>query len=138
MAENKTKPTAARVGAFLKTLKDTRVRADCETIIGIMRAVSRLEPVTWGSSIIGFGSYHYVYESGREGDNLIVGFSPRKQNIALYLRGGLDPLKDDLAKLGAHTTGKGCLYIKSMKDVDAAVLKRIVAKAYKGATSEDA
>ena len=130
MAENKTKATSSNVTAFLKKIKDPQVRSDCNAIIEIMGSVSKQKPVMWGSAIVGFGTYHYVYESGREGDILIVGFSPRKGNIALYLKGGLEPLKEELAKLGKHSTGKGCLYIKSMKDIDAAVLKKIVAKSY--------
>jgi len=85
----------------------------------------------WGSAIIGFGTRHYVYESGREGDTMIVGFSPRKQAIALYLAGGLAPLEQELAALGEHTTGKGCLYIKSLDKVNLPVLKRILAKSYR-------
>lgn len=85
----------------------------------------------WGSSIIGFGTYHYVYESGREGDMVIIGFSPRKQNISVYLKGGLDQLKDELSELGKHKTGKGCLYIKTLKDINTAVLKKIFSKAWK-------
>src|SRR5262245_21794056 len=114
MAENKTKATKDSVPAFLKKIEDRQVREDCNTIIVMMESISKLKPVMWGSAIIGFGSYHYVYESGREGDSVIVGLSPRKQNLTLYLRGGLEPLKDELAKLGKYTTGKGCLYIKSL------------------------
>jgi len=133
MAENKTKPTASSVSAFLNKIKDAKLRNDCKAIIEIMESISRLKPVMWGSSIIGFGTYHYVYESGREGDTVIVGFAPRKQNIALYLKGGLDPIRDELAKLGKFTTGKGCLYIKSLSEVDTAVLKKLLAKVYKNA-----
>ena len=100
-------------------------------LLGMMESVSRTKPVMWGSSIIGFGSYHYVYESGREGDTILIGFSPRKQNISIYLTGGLDPLKDELSELGKHKTGKGCLYIKSLKDINAAVLKKMLSKAFK-------
>jgi hypothetical protein len=135
MTENKTKPTTTSVTAFVNRIKDPMVRSDCKTLIEIMESVSKLKPVMWGSSIIGFGTYHYVYESGREGDSIIVGFSPRKQNIALYLKGGLDPLKDELARLGKYKTGKGCLYIKSMNDVDSSVLRKIIAKAYRSAKS---
>jgi len=133
MTENKTKPTAGSVSAFLNKIKDTKLKNDCKTIIEIMESVSNLKPVMWGSAIIGFGTYHYVYESGREGDTVIVGFSPRKQNIALYLKGGLDPIRDELSKLGKHTTGKGCLYIKSLSDVNVAVLRRLLSKVYKSA-----
>ena len=133
MPENKTKPTATTVDSFLKKLGDPRLRKDCETLIALMASVSKLQPVMWGSAIIGFGTRHYVYESGREGDTMILGFSPRKQAIALYLAGGLDPLAEELAKLGKHTTGKGCLYIKSLEDVDVGVLKKALAKSYRSA-----
>jgi uncharacterized protein YdhG (YjbR/CyaY superfamily) len=96
-----------------------------------MESISKEKPVMWGSAIIGFGTRHYVYESGREGDTMIVGFSPRKQAIALYLAGGLEPLQAELSKLGKHETGKGCLYIKSLSDVDTNVLKKILTKSYK-------
>jgi hypothetical protein len=131
MAENKTKPTATAVGAFLKKIKEPQLQKDCSTIIEIMKSISKLDPVMWGSAIIGFGTRHYVYDSGREGDTMIVGFSPRKQAIALYLAGGLEPLRGELLKLGKHDTGKGCLYIKSMADVDITVLRKILTKSYK-------
>jgi len=85
----------------------------------------------WGSAIIGFGTYHYIYESGREGDSLLIGFSPRKQNISIYLAGGLSKVEDELRVLGKYKTGKGCLYIKSLGDVNAEVLRKILAKALK-------
>jgi hypothetical protein len=131
MSDNKTKPTAITVSSFLKKVADPQLRKDCDSIIEIMETVSKLKPVMWGTAIIGFGTRHYVYESGREGDTMIVGFSPRKQAIALYLAGGLEPLRDELLKLGKHDTGKGCLYIKSLKDVDLSILKKILTKSYK-------
>ena len=131
MAENKTKPTSANVTAFLKKIKDAQSRDDCLAMIEMMRSASKSEPVMWGSSIIGFGIRHYVYESGREGDTVVIGFAPRKQNIAIYLTGGISKLTDELSKLGKHETGKGCLYIKSLEDVNTPVLKKIFAKAYK-------
>lgn len=131
MSDNKTKPTAFTVSSFLKKISDPQLRKDCESIIEIMEAVSKLKPVMWGTAIIGFGTRHYVYESGREGDTMIVGFSPRKQAIALYLAGGLEPLRDELSKLGKHDAGKGCLYIKSLNDVDTSILKKILTKSYK-------
>ena len=131
MAENKTKPTTSTVNSFLKKIKDSQLRNDCDTLIEIMESVSKLKPVMWGSAIIGFGTQHYVYESGREGDTMIVGFSPRSQAIALYLAGGLSPLQDELSKLGKHSTGKGCLYIKSLNDVNIPTLKKILTKSYK-------
>ncbi len=131
MAENTTKPTTTSVGAFLKKIKDPRVREDCSSIIVMLESISKQPAVMWGSAIVGFGSRHYVYASGREGDTMIVGFSPRKETLVFYLAGGLDPLRDDLSKLGKHSTGKGCLYVKSLDDVDISVLKRILAKSYR-------
>jgi uncharacterized protein YdhG (YjbR/CyaY superfamily) len=90
----------------------------------------------WGPSIVGFGTYHYVYESGREGDTILIGFSPRKEAITIYMMCALDRLTDELSKLGKHKTGKGCLYIKSLGEVDTAILKRILLKAYKVAKSK--
>lgn len=130
MAENKTKPTSITVSSFLKKLSPA-VRNDCDRIIELMESISKQKAVMWGTAIIGCGTRHYVYESGREGDTMIVGFSPRSQAIALYLAGGLEPLSAELLKLGKHTTGKGCLYIKSLKDVDLNVLKKILSKSYK-------
>jgi hypothetical protein len=131
MAENKTKPTVASVTAFLNKVQDTQIRNDCFAILKIVQTVSKKEPVMWGSSIIGFGTYHYVYESGREGDMPLIGFSPRKQNITIYMKGGLNKVKDELSNLGKHKTGKGCLYIKSLSDVNRTVLKNILTKAFK-------
>ena len=112
MAENKTKPTQNSVTTFLNSIQDRALREDCFAIAAMMQKVSKLEPVMWGSAIVGFGLRHYVYESGREGDTVIIGFSPRKQNIAIYLQGGTSELGSELAALGKHKTGKGCLYIK--------------------------
>ena len=131
MAENKTKPTKSSVTAFLNKIHDKQLRNDCFAILDMMQKVSKAEPVMWGSAIIGFGSYHYVYESGREGDTVIIGFSPRKQNISIYLMGGLKNIEDELSKLGKYKTGKGCLYIKSLSDVNTEVLKKAFAKAFK-------
>jgi hypothetical protein len=130
MAENKTKPTTIAVSTFLKKL-NPELRKECGIIIDMMKSISKQEPVMWGSAIIGFGTRHYVYESGREGDTMIVGFSPRKQAMTLYLAGGLDPLQTELTKLGKHKTGKGCLYINSLSDIDMGILKKILTKAYK-------
>jgi hypothetical protein len=131
MAENKTKPTKESVITFLNKIKDQQLRDDCFQIMEMMEKVSKSDPVMWGSAIIGFGTYHYVYESGREGDIMVIGFSPRKQNISLYLMGGLKNIEAELSNLGKYKTGKGCLYIKSLKDVNTAVLKKIFTKAYK-------
>jgi hypothetical protein len=138
MAENKTKPTKGSVTAFLNKIKDQQVRDDCFVILEMMKKVSNFEPTMWGSAIVGFGTYHYVYESGREGDTILIGFSPRKQNISIYLMGGLTKVEDELAKLGKYSTGKGCLYIKSLSDVNAGVLKKIFAKSFKEAQRKSA
>ncbi len=134
MAENKTKPTKSSVTAFLNKVRDKELRDDCFAIVEMMQEVSNAEPVMWGSAIIGFGTYHYVYASGREGETLVIGFSPRKQNISIYFMGGLNLVEDELSKLGKHKTGKGCLYIKSLDDVNAKVLKKVFAKAFKETT----
>jgi hypothetical protein len=129
--QNKTQATEAGVGRFLESVEDDAVRVDCLALIEMMRQASGCEPVMWGSAIVGFGSYHYVYESGREGDFLIIGFSPRKRNIAVYLRGGIQAFPDELAQLGKHETGKGCLYLRNLGDVDTKVLKAILKKSYR-------
>jgi Domain of unknown function (DU1801) len=128
MAELKTKPTKSRVDAFVSKITDPQRRADCARLTGIVGKAAKAEPVMWGKSIIGFGSYHYKYASGREGDWPIIGLSPRKQNLTLYIMPGFDEFGDLLAKLGPHTTGKSCLYIKRLSDIDMKVLTKIVAK----------
>jgi hypothetical protein len=138
MAENKTKPTKSSVAAFLNKIKEKQLRDDCFAIADTMQKVSKSEPVMWGSAIVGFGSYHYVYESGREGDTILIGFSPRKQNISIYLMGGLKAVEDELSKLGKYKTGGGCLYIRSLSDVNVAVLKKVFAKAFKEAQRKKA
>lgn len=130
MAENKTKPTKGSVTAFLNKIKDRQLRDDCFAILEMMQRVSKCEPVMWGSAIIGFGTLHYVYESGREGDTVVIGFSPRTQNISIYLTGGLGQVEDELSGLGKFKRGKGCLYIRSLGDVNAEVLKKIFARAF--------
>ena len=126
MAELKTKLTDASVDEFLKGVKDEGTRADCYQIIEMMKKATKAEPKMWGTSIIGFGQYRFKYPSGRELDWFPVGFSPRKQNITLYLMGGFEENKDLLKKLGKHSLGKGCLYIKKLEDVDTKVLKQLV------------
>ncbi len=131
MPENKTVATKYSVTAFLNKVKEKQVRDDCFIILEMMQNVSKLEPVMWGSAIVGFGTYHYVYESGREGDMPLIGFSPRKQNISLYLMGGHKNVEDELSTLGKYKTGAGCLYIKSLSEVNVSALKKVFAKAYK-------
>lgn len=129
-AELKTKLNDASVEDFLNTIGDEETRADCYEIMKIMKQVTKVEPKMWGASIVGFGSYHYKGASGREGDWFPVGFSPRKQNLTLYLVSGFEPHKELLNKLGKHTLGKGCLYIKKLADVDKKVLKELVSVSY--------
>ena len=130
-AELKTKVNNASVEGFLNSVKDEQTREDCFEILKIMKQVTKEEPKMWGSSIIGFGSYHYKGASGREGDWMLTGFSPRKQNLTLYLMHGFDEQKDLLNKLGKHKTSMGCLYIKKLDDVDKKVLKELVAGSVK-------
>lgn len=128
MAENKTQPTTVRVTAFLDACSEER-RADAKALAKLMQKVTGDEPVMWGTAIVGFGSYHYVYEGGRAGDNLVVGFSPRKAANVLYGAIGFEGAEALLARLGKHTTGKGCLYIKSLADVDVTVLETLLNEA---------
>lgn len=126
MAELKTKPTDHNLTEFLATQSTERL-ADCEQIIAIMKQATNTEPMMWGSSIIGFGKQHLKYASGRELDWFIVGFSPRKANISLYLSCAIEELETQfLGKLGKFTTGKGCLYIKRLADVDLKVLTELI------------
>jgi hypothetical protein len=128
MAEAKTKPTKLSVGAFLKAVPDEQKREDAAKLIEVMRAATKQEPVMWGTSIIGFGTYRYKYASGREGDWPIVGLSPRKQNLTVYIMPGFSEFEDLLAKLGKHTTGSSCLYIKRLSDIDLPTLKTIITR----------
>jgi len=130
MAENKTKPTKISVTAFVDALKDQTKRADAKTLVKLMQSASGEKPTMWGPSIIGFGSYHYTYESGREGDAPLIAFSPRNAATVLYNMTGFSGADALLAKLGKHTTGKGCLYIKKLADVDQKVLEAMVVKAF--------
>ena len=123
----KTKPTVVDVTAFIHAVADERQRADAQKIADMMERLSGFPPKMWGPSIIGFGSYHYRYDSGREGDMCRIGFSPRKANIVLYLVDGFEKQTALLEKLGKHKTGKSCLYIKRLTDVDEAVLEQLCA-----------
>jgi len=126
MAELKTKMNKASVSEFLNTIEDDTLRKDCKEIAKIMKEVTKENPKMWGTSIVGYGSYHYKYASGREGDWFVTGFSPRKQNITLYIMSGFDRYKELLKKLGRHATGKSCLYIKRLEDVNKKILKELV------------
>jgi len=122
----KTLPTENSVKAFLDSVPDEKKRSDCFTVLQLMQEASGYPPTMWGPAIVGFGSYHYKYESGHEGDAPLVGFSPRKEAITFYLMLGAGNHEDLLQKLGKHKTGKGCLYIKTLEDVDTGVLKELV------------
>lgn len=131
MAENKTKPEKTSVPDFLNSVEDEQKRKDSFALLELFQSITKEEPVMWGPSIIGFGEYHYKYASGREGDFLISGFSPRKAALTLYLMGCMEneftPLME---KLGKYKTGVGCLYIKKLADVDLEVLNQLIAESY--------
>jgi len=131
MAELKTKPTDDDVDAFLASIGDEQKLADSLVLRDLMEEVSGAPAKMWGSSIIGFDTYHYIYKSGREGDWMVAGFSPRKANLTVYIMGGFDAHQDLLAHLGRHTTSKGCLYIKRLSDIDLAVLRELIEKSVK-------
>jgi hypothetical protein len=126
MAELKTQKTDASVEDFLNAVSNERRRKDSFVVLELMREVTGEEPAMWGSSIVGFGSYRYTYASGRSGEWPIVGFSPRKQNLALYIMPGFERFDTLLKKLGKHKTGKSCLYINKLADVDMEVLRDLV------------
>jgi hypothetical protein len=129
MPENKTKPTRSSVAAFIKGLTDSVRRADAKALTKLMQNAFGEKPRMWGPSIIGFGSCHYKYESGREGDMPVIAFSPRKAATVLYGLIGFGESAALLAKLGKHSTGKGCLYIKKLSDVDPTTLEALIVKA---------
>ncbi len=127
MAENKTQKTKASVTDFLNSLPDEKKRQDSFALLDLMKQISGQEPAMWGPSIIGFGDKHYKYASGREGDWFLVGFSPRKQNMSLYMTGSTKN-EELLGALGKHKTGGGCIYINKLSDVNLDVLKEIIAR----------
>lgn len=131
MAELKTKPTDVSVEEFIASIDDPQKRADVETIAAIMAKATRSPGKMWGASMVGFGEYHYVYESGREGDWFLIGFSPRKKDLTLYIMPGFDAYEGLLDKLGKHKIGKSCLYINKLADVDVKVLTKLVSESVK-------
>ena len=137
MADNKTKPTASSVPAFIDAIPDEAKRADAKALAKLMQRATGEKPKMWGPSIVGFGSCHYTYESGREGDMPLAGFSPRKTATVVYLNTGFGDYDALLAQLGKHTTGKGCLYIKRLSDVDRKVLETLVVKSVAGVNQSD-
>jgi len=126
MAELKTKRNDASVDDFLDAIKDEQVRKDCRAIADIMQKATKAKPQMWGSGIVGFGSRRYKYASGREIDWMLIAFSPRKQNITLYISSGFEGYDELVAKLGKHSCGKGCLYIKRLSDVHLPTLKKLI------------
>jgi predicted CopG family antitoxin len=136
MAELKTKPTAESVSDFLDKVSHPSRRQDCLTVLEIMKDVTKEEPKMWGSSIVGFGRYRYKYESGREGEWMITGFSPRKNDLTLYIMRGFESFPELMKRLGKHKTGKSCLYIKKLADVDLSVLRELVDKSVKSMDSK--
>lgn len=125
-ATNKTKPETVKPTVFLKTVEPTQRREDGEVLLEFFSRITGLKPTMWGPSIIGYGRYHYVYESGREGDMLMTGFSPRKAKLVIYVMPGYQDLGDKLDRLGKHKLGKSCLYINKLSNVDMDVLEEIV------------
>jgi hypothetical protein len=129
VADNKTRVTAASAQGYVAAIDDESRRKDCEALAKLMAKASQHPPKMWGSSIVGFGSYHYKYESGREGDACLVGFSSRKGAITIYGLHAAPDAEKLLARLGKHKTGKGCVYINTLADVDSTVLAKLVASA---------
>lgn len=134
-AKNKTVETELKVSDYLENIEDENRRADCQKILDMMHEISGDDPRIWGtglkSGIVGFGSYHYKYDSGREGDSLRIGFSSRAANISIYIMPGYQDFDDELSRLGKHKMGKACLYVKRLSDVDEEVLKEIMTKGFK-------
>jgi hypothetical protein len=126
MAENKTRATKASVSAYLAAIDDDTRRADCKALATLLTKATGEKPVMWGPSIVGFGSCHYRYESGREGDMCLTGFSSRKDSITVYLTPDFVEKTELTKKLGKHKAGKGCLYFKNLQDVDVKVLEKLV------------
>jgi len=134
MAELKTKQNDQSVEKFLNGIADKKTREECFTILEMMKQITKMEPKMWGDSIVGFGNFHYKYESGREGDWFLTGFSPRKQNLTLYIMAGFAQYDDVMKKLGKHKTGKSCLYINKLEDVNLPALKKLLQQSVKHMT----
>lgn len=128
MAKLKTSPTKTSVRTFLAGIKPEARKKECLQLAELMTELTGELPRMWGKTIVGFGSYHYIYESGREGDWFLTGFSPRKQVLTVYIMSGFEPLKDTMKSLGKYKTGSSCLYIKSLEDIDHHLLKKMIRK----------
>jgi hypothetical protein len=131
MAENKTRPTQQSVSAFINAIEDKQKRADVRKIGAMMRRATGVRASMWGTAIVGYGHYHYKYASGREGDFMLTGYSPRKQALSVYIMTGFKPFPTLMKKLGKYKTGSSCLYIKSLADVDAAILEQLITESVK-------
>ena len=131
MAENKTKATGASVTAFINSIDDKQKRADARKVAAMMRKATGKRAKMWGPSIVGYGTYHYKYASGREGDFLMTGFSPRKQALTVYVIPGFEHFETLMKKLGKYRTGKSCLYIKRLSDVDEKILEQLINRSVK-------
>ena len=130
MTENKTRPNNNSVIAFLNSVEGKEKRKDSHALLQLFKSITLEPAVMWGESIVGFGSYHYKYDSGREGDMCITGFSPRKSNFSIYIMSGFSNYQDLLEQLGPHKTGKACLYVKRLSDIDMDVLSEIIRSSY--------
>ena len=130
MTENKTRPNNNSVIAFLNSVEGEEKRKDSHALLQLFKSITLEPAVMWGESIVGFGSYHYKYDSGREGDMCITGFSPRKSNFSIYIMSGFSNYQDLLEQLGPHKTGKACLYVKRLSDIDMDVLSEIMRSSY--------
>jgi len=128
MAELKTQKTRASVSAFLNAIADDQRRADCKAVSKLMQEITGEKPAMWGSAIVGFGTYAYRYATGRTGDWPVAAFSPRKQNLTLYIMAGFDGYPELMAKLGPHSTGKSCLYVKRLSDLHLPTLKKLISQ----------
>jgi len=128
MAELKTQKTRASVSAFLNAIADDQRRADCKAVSKLMQEITGEKPAMWGSAIVGFGTYTYRYATGRTGDWPVAAFSPRKQNLTLYIMAGFDGYPELMAKLGPHSTGKSCLYVKRLSDLHLPTLKKLISQ----------
>ncbi len=137
MAELKTKQTRESVSEFIGAL-DAKRQADCRTLVKMMKDITGAKPMMWGPSIVGFGSYHYKYASGREGDWFLTGFSPRKQNLSIYLMCAVAGSAPLLKKLGKHKTGKSCLYVKTLADIDLPTLRELIRQSVAQIAKSDA
>jgi uncharacterized protein YdhG (YjbR/CyaY superfamily) len=131
VAENKTQPTKASVASFIAAIEDKERRAEVRKVAAMMRKATGKKAQMWGPSIVGYGTYHYKYASGREGDFMITGFSPRKQALTVYILPGFENFEALMSELGKYKTGRSCLYIKSLSDVDEEVLERLISESVK-------